>query len=64
MAKNDDERLGFRVRQPAGLDGVESTAFVLDAESWSRFVEVVDRPAQDSAGLEKLFAEPSVFGPA
>ena len=64
MAKNDDERLEFRVRRAAGLDGVESTAFVLDAESWSRFAEVIDRPAQDSSGLEKLFAEPSVFGPA
>lgn len=64
MAKNDDERLELRVRRPSGLDDVDSTAFVLDAESRSRFVEVAEPPAQDSSGLEKLFAEPSVFGPA
>lgn len=64
MPKEDDERLEFRARRAAGLDGVESTDFALDEESWSRFVEVVDRPAQDSSGLEKFFAEPSVFGPA
>ncbi len=43
---------------------LERHLFALDEESWSRFVEVVDRPAQDSSGLERLFAEPSVFGPA
>ncbi len=39
----------------------DRTHFVLDAERWNRFVELLDRPPQDNPGLEKLFARPSVF---
>jgi uncharacterized protein (DUF1778 family) len=35
--------------------------FVLDAERWERFVELLDRSPQDNPGLAKLFATPSVF---
>jgi uncharacterized protein (DUF1778 family) len=35
--------------------------FVLDAEQWQRFVTLLDRPPQETPGLEKLFAKPSVF---
>ncbi len=35
--------------------------FVLDAEQWERFVEVLDRPPQENPGLAKLFSKPSVF---
>lgn len=40
----------------------DRTRFVLDAERWNRFVELLDRPPQDKPGLEKLFSKPSVFG--
>ena len=39
----------------------DRTRFVLDAEDWNRFVEILDRPPQDKPGLEKLFSKPSVF---
>ena len=39
----------------------DRTQFVLDAERWDRFVELLDRPPQDNPGLEKLFSKPSVF---
>lgn len=39
----------------------DRTQFVLDAERWDRFVELLDRPPQDKPGLEKLFSRPSVF---
>jgi uncharacterized protein (DUF1778 family) len=39
----------------------DRTQFVLDAESWARFVEILDRPPQNKPGLEKLFSRPSVF---
>ena len=39
----------------------DRTHFVLDAERWNRFVELLDRPPQDNPGLEKLFARPSAF---
>lgn len=35
--------------------------FVLDAASWDRFVEVLDRPPREAPGLKKLFAKPDVF---
>jgi uncharacterized protein (DUF1778 family) len=35
--------------------------FALDAERWSRFTELLDRPERQRPGLEKLFARPSVF---
>jgi len=35
--------------------------FVLEPERWERFVELLDRPPQDTPGLEKLFSRPSVF---
>ena len=38
--------------------------FVLDAEQWERFVELLDRSPQHNPGLEKLFAKPSVFSAA
>jgi len=39
----------------------DRTQFVLDAEQWERFVELLDRPPQEKPGLEKLFSQPSVF---
>ena len=39
----------------------DRTTFTLEAEQWSRFVELLDRPPQDNPGLEKLFSKPSVF---
>lgn len=39
----------------------DRTQFVLDAERWDRFVELLDRSPQDNPGLEKLFSKPSVF---
>ena len=39
----------------------DRTQFVLDAERWGRFVELLDRPPQDNPGLAKLFSTPSVF---
>ena len=39
----------------------DRTQFVLDAEQWDRFVELLDRAPQDNPGLEKLFSRPSVF---
>jgi uncharacterized protein (DUF1778 family) len=39
----------------------DRTQFVLDAENWARFVEILDRPPRDKPGLETLFSRPSVF---
>ena len=39
----------------------DRTEFVLDGESWDRFVELLDRSPQETSGLEKLFSKPSVF---
>jgi uncharacterized protein (DUF1778 family) len=39
----------------------DRTQFVLDAERWDRFVEILDRAPQDKPGLEKLFSKPSIF---
>jgi uncharacterized protein (DUF1778 family) len=39
----------------------DRTEFVLEAGQWERFVELLDRPPQENPGLEKLFAQPSVF---
>ena len=39
----------------------DRTQFVLDAEQWARFVELLDRAPQDNPGLERLFSKPSVF---
>lgn len=39
----------------------DRTNFVLDAEQWNRFVELLDRSPQDNPGLERLFSRPSVF---
>ena len=39
----------------------DRTHFVLEADQWSRFVELLDRSPQDNPGLEKLFAKPGVF---
>jgi uncharacterized protein (DUF1778 family) len=39
----------------------DRTRFVLDAEQWNQFVEILDRPPQDKPGLDKLFSKPSVF---
>jgi uncharacterized protein (DUF1778 family) len=35
--------------------------FVLEAEQWNHFLELLDRSPQDSPGLERLFSKPSVF---
>ena len=42
----------------------DRTQFVLEAEQWERFVEVLDRSPQDNPGLAKLFSKPSVFSAA
>ena len=39
----------------------DRTQFVLDAERWDRFVELLDRAPQENPGLETLFSKPSVF---
>lgn len=39
----------------------DRTQFVLEAEQWERFVELLDRSPRDNPGLEKLFSRPSVF---
>lgn len=39
----------------------DRTRFALPEAEWDRFVELIDRPAQDNAGLARLFARPSVF---
>jgi uncharacterized protein (DUF1778 family) len=38
----------------------DRTAFVLPAEQWSRFVELLERPPREQPGLSKLFSKPSV----
>jgi uncharacterized protein (DUF1778 family) len=39
----------------------DRTRFVLDAEQWDGFVELLERSPQDNPGLEKLLSKPSVF---
>jgi uncharacterized protein (DUF1778 family) len=39
----------------------DRTRFVLSAEEWDRFVELLDRRPRDNPGLRKLFTKPSVF---
>lgn len=39
----------------------DRTQFVLDADKWESFVELLDCPPQEKPGLEKLFSRPSVF---
>jgi uncharacterized protein (DUF1778 family) len=39
----------------------DRTQFVLAAEEWERFVDLLDRSPQENPGLEKLFSTPSVF---
>ncbi len=42
----------------------DRTQFVLEAEQWDRFVELLDRSPQENPGLERLFSKPSVFNAA
>jgi uncharacterized protein (DUF1778 family) len=39
----------------------DRTQFVLEADQWDRFVELLDRSPQEKPGVEKLFSKPSVF---
>lgn len=39
----------------------DRTHFKLDQPDWDQFMELLDRPAQVSPGLRKLFSKPSVF---
>jgi uncharacterized protein (DUF1778 family) len=39
----------------------DRTHFVLDADRWNSFVELLDRSPHEKPGLEKLFSKPSVF---
>jgi uncharacterized protein (DUF1778 family) len=39
----------------------ERRNFVLDAERWDSFVELLDRPVSANPGLEELFSRRSVF---
>ena len=47
-----------RVRAEEAL--ADQTRFVLDAERWEAFRQLLDRPAQDKPRLRKLFQEPHV----
>jgi len=38
--------------------------FLLEAEQWEQFVELLDRSPQDNPGLAKLFSKPGVFSAA
>jgi hypothetical protein len=38
--------------------------FVLDADRWSRIVDLLDRVPQGKSGLVKLFSKPSLFSAA
>lgn len=42
----------------------DRTAFALPPAQWEQFVALLDRSPRDNPGLEKLFAEPSVFSGA
>ena len=39
----------------------DRTRFVLDEPAWSRFVELLDRPAREPDGLRELLGSESVF---
>ncbi len=39
----------------------DRTHFELDPVQWARFVEILDRPPQESPGLRKLFSRQSAF---
>lgn len=39
----------------------DRTAFSLSEAEWDRFVELLDRPPRENAGLERLFSRPSAF---
>jgi uncharacterized protein (DUF1778 family) len=39
----------------------DRTRFELDEASWDRFVELIERPAQENERLAALLARPSVF---
>ena len=39
----------------------DRTRFVLEAEQWGRFVDLLDRSPHENPGLERLFSKPSVF---
>lgn len=39
----------------------DRTHFELDQPDWDQFMELLNRPAQVSPGLQKLFSKPSVF---
>ena len=36
-------------------------SFRLDDKRWNEFVDLLERPVRESAGLERLFVGPSVF---
>jgi uncharacterized protein (DUF1778 family) len=42
----------------------DRTSFVLPAERWDAFVELLDRPERPVPGLAAFLARPSVFDPA
>ena len=37
------------------------TRFVLDGDKWSKFVELLERPARTKPALKKLLSEPSIL---
>jgi uncharacterized protein (DUF1778 family) len=39
----------------------QRTRFVLNAEDWSKFVELLDRPATEDPALRRLLTEPSAL---
>ena len=39
----------------------DRTAFELERDDWTRFMDLLDRPARVPDGLRDLFSKPSVF---
>jgi uncharacterized protein (DUF1778 family) len=40
---------------------VDARHFTLDAKTWRKFCELLDRPAREKPRLKRLFAEPSIL---
>lgn len=62
---NENERSDSRVAPEADCpvgQTPDAALFVLDADRWSRFVELLDRPPRTSSpGSRSLFSKESVF---
>lgn len=64
-ADESDRDLSEFVRSAAVLEAerilADRRVFGLDDARWDRFVEILDRPPREPAGLRELFSRPSVF---